>query len=58
MNDILKSWKTSVAGSMIVVAALYVMVKQSTITADGMTLLAIGVGLIVSKDADVSGTKK
>jgi hypothetical protein len=55
----MKNWKTTVAG--IAVAILLVAVQMGYISqevAGAITTIAVSLGLLVSKDAGVTGTEK
>lgn len=56
INSILKSWKTTVVGFLLIAAALYLMITAKSISTEAITLTTLGIGLIVAKDANISGT--
>lgn len=56
INSILKSWKTTVVGFFLIAAALYLMISAKSISTESITIITLGIGLIVAKDSNVSGT--
>ena len=55
MDSILKSWKTTVMGVMIICGAMYAWSLAGTLTIEVMGFFNIGFALIFTKDADVTG---
>jgi hypothetical protein len=55
MKNILSSWKTTLLGAIVLVAKI--MALNGKICAADVAVIASGIGLILSKDADVTHSK-
>lgn len=55
MQAIFKSWKTTVLGLLLIGAAGYVLYTEGEVTVDSLVMVNMGIALIFTKDANVSG---
>lgn len=55
MKAIIKSWKTTVLGLLLIGAAAYVACTEGEVTVDSLVMVNMGIALIFTKDANVSG---
>lgn len=55
LNSLGKSWKTTSAGLVAIVAAIAMYINDKSTYIEALTLLLSGIGLILSKDSDISG---
>lgn len=52
----IKNWKTTSAGIVSIASGIFLYINDKTKPVEALTLVLTGIGLILSKDADKTGT--